>query len=342
MPALETAITNVYEPEISSQYFVEKTTEKSALIRSGIAAIDPDIEAAAAKGGRTIELPFFDDLPHDTDTSDRSKVVTDTDDEITPDGITTDYDVAVKMFRAQSWRTANVVKYVAGADPAKVFMDRYVNWWLREDQRLLLKILSGVFSDATIAAALSNDISGEVATTDAGRLISTDAILDTQFLLGDAYDLFTAIAVHSTVYKRMKKLDMIDTIPDSQQAGKVINKFGNLDVIVDDKMTATAGSTSGYKYSTYLFGRGAIAFSQIPLTGGDQNVVVWRDEKKGVGAGSTEVITRRNFIMHPRGIKYTGSLAGVTGPSDADLAADNWTQVYQTKNIRIARLITNG
>jgi hypothetical protein len=338
MSALETAITNVYEPEISSKYFVEQTTEKSALIQSGIAGIDPEIEAAAAKGGRTIELPFFDDLPNSDSVA--SSVVTDTDTEITPTGITTDYDVAVKIFRAKSWRAANIVKYVAGADPAQVFLNRYVNWWVREDQRMLLKILTGVFADATIATALSNDISGAVQTTDASKLISSDAIMDTQFLLGDAFNKFTAMIMHSTVYKRLKKLDLVEDVPDSQQVGTTIGKYGNLTVIVDDNMTNTAGST--YKYSTFLFGQGAIAFSQIPLTGGDQNVVVVRDEKKGTGAGSTEVITRRNFIMHPRGIKYTGSLSGVTGPSDADLATDNWTQVYQTKNIRIARLVTNG
>lgn len=342
MAALETAIANIYEPEISSKYFVEQTTEKSLLIQSGIAASTPEIEDAANKGGRTIDMPFFDDLPHDTGTADRSKVVTDTDDEIVPDGATTDYDVAVKLFRAQSWRTGNVVKYVAGADPAQVFIDRYVNWWLREDQRILLKILTGIFSDTAVAAALSNNIASETLSTNAANLISSDAVTDTKFLLGDAYEKFTAMVMHSTVYKRLEKLDLVQEIPDSLQVGKTIKKYGNLDVLVDDNMTITAGSTSGYKYSTYLFGQGAIAFTQIPLTGGDKNVVIWRDEKKGVGAGSTEVITRRNFIMHPRGIKYTGSLAGVTGPSDADLAADNWTQVYKTKNIRIARLVTNG
>lgn len=342
MAALETAIANIYEPEISSKYFVEQTNEKSKLIQSGIAVSTPEIESAANTGGRTVEMPFFDDLPHDNDADSRSKVVTDTDDEITPDGVTTDYDVAVKLFRAQSWRVGNIVKYAAGEDPAQVFLDRYVNWWLREHQRILLKTLYGVFSDATIKAALENDISIETATTNAANLISTDAILDTQFKLGDAFEKFTAMIMHSTVYQRLKKLNLVDEIPDSEQAGSIIRKFGALDVLIDDGMTVVAGGTSGYKYHTYLFGRGAVAFTQIPLTSGDQNVTLIRDEKKGVGAGSTELLTRSYFLMHPRGIKYGGSLSGVTGPSDSDLAADNWTQVYQTKNIRIARLVTNG
>jgi hypothetical protein len=78
------------------------------------------------------------------------------------------------------------------------------------------------------------------------------------------------------------------------------------------------------------------------LTGEDPAFEVHREPAQGTGMGSTTVYTRRGFIMHPRGIKYGGSLTVAGGPSDADLAADNWTQVYQTKNIRIARLITNG
>lgn len=341
MAALSTAIANVYEPEISSQYFLEANTDKNLLVQSGIAVATPEVIEAANKGGRTVEMPFWDDLAHDTGSTTRSSVATDTDDAITPSGLTTDYDIAVKHFRTKSWNVSPIVTYVAGSDPAKVVVDRAANWWVREEQRLLLKTLTGVFADATVAAALSNDISGEVATTDASKLISSDAIEDTRFKLGDAYDKFTAIIMHSVPFKRLRKLDLIDMQPDSTQ-NPTIPFYMGLRVLVDDNMTTVAGGTSGYKYYTYLFGQGAFARVDIPLASGDPNFEVYREPTKGTGAGSTSIITRKYFILHPRGIKYSGSLAGVVSPSDADLAADNWTQVYQTKNIRIARLITNG
>lgn len=339
MAALETAITNIYEPSVASAYLLEQTTEKSLLVQSGIAAADPTVSAAALQGGRNFEMPFWDDLAHDTGTTTRSKVATDDDTAITPVGVTTDYDIAHKHFRTQAWRAASVVKHIAGADPLQVFVDRYVDWWVREEQRLLLKSLYGCFQDATVKANLANDIAGEVTTTDAAKLIGSDAILDTRFKLGDAYEKLTAMIMHSVPYKRLVKLGLIDFVPTQDQSMSIPSYMG-IRVIVDDTMTTVAGSTSGYKYYTYLFGAGAIARVDLPLGVDDPAFEVYRNPTLGTGSGSVEVITRKYFVMHPRGIKFTATPS--VSPSDAELIADNWDQVYLTKNIRIALLITNG
>lgn len=344
MSALKTALADVYEPAIWSKYFLEATTDKSLLIQSGIAATSPEIEEAVNQGGRTVTMPFFDDLPHDPDTSTTlSSVGTDDDTDITPTGLTTGEDIAVKHFRTKGWSMSDLIYYATGEDPVKVVVDRYADWWKRDEQLTLMKSLYGAFSDATIGAALSNDISGEVATTDPARLISSDAITDTQFLLGDAFDKFTGIIMHSVPFKRLTKLDLVDNIPTSEQ-GKTIIKYGKLNILVDDTMTKVAGSTSGYKYHTFLFGQGAVARQEIPLLSRRPNVEKVDSPLAGTGAGKTDIITRRYFILHPRGIAYTGSLgaSGALSPTNAQLAADNWTQAFLTKNIRIARLITNG
>ena len=342
MAALSTAIADIFEPSIWSPAFIELTTTKSLLVQSGIANAPQDVVDAAMKGGRTVDMPFWDDLVNSDSVA--SSVATDTDTSITATGITSDYDIAVKHFRTKAWNVSPVVKYVAGEDPVQTALSRYANWWVREEQRLLLKTLSGVFADATVAAALGNDISDEVSTSDPAYLISSSAVEDTRFLLGDAYDKFTAIIMHSVPFKRLRNLGLIDFVPVDQQnpmAGQRPTYMG-LNVLVDDSMTKTAGSTSGYKYDTFLFGQGAFARVDVPLEGEDTNIEVYREPLKGTGWGSTNVITRRAFILHPRGIKYVGSLSGVVSPSDSDLSTDNWTQVYQTKNIRIARLRTNG
>lgn len=343
MSALATAITNLYDPQIWTKAFLEATVRKSLLIRSGIAAADPQVVEAANKAGRIVEMPFFADLTHDTDTADRSKIATDDDTAITPDGYTAATDVTYKHFRTQAWSAANIVSYVTGEDPVSVVVNRYAEWWASEEQRIALKILTGVFADATIATALSNDISGEVATTDPGNLISSAAIEDTRFLLGDAYNKFSGIIMHSVPFKRLRNLDLIEFVPVSAQDPMAGTKpmYMGMEILVDDTMTTVAGSTSGTKYYSFLFGRGAFARVDLPLVSGDPSIEVYRQPLKGTGAGQVDVITRRYFVLHPRGISYTGSVAGAC-PSDAELAADNWTKVYATKNIRLARLITNG
>jgi hypothetical protein len=341
MAALATAIANIYEPEIWAKYFLEMTTEKSLLVQSGIAGSTPEIDAAASQGGRICTMPFWDDLSHDTAATDRSKVATDDDTSITPHGLTTGEDIAVKHFRTQSFSVSPIVRYVAGDDPAQVVISRFAKWWQKEEQRLLLKTLTGVYADSAIATALSNDVAGETTTTDPAKLIGSSQIEDTRFLLGDAYDKFTAIIMHSVCFKRLRALDLIDDVVLSTQDPKVPTYMG-LRVLVDDGMTNVAGGTSGRKYHTFLFGAGAFARTDIALASGDPALEIYRQPLKGTGAGQLDVITRRYFLLHPRGVSYyDADMAGVS-PSDAELAADNWTLAFMAKNIRFARLITNG
>lgn len=337
MAELKTTLSNIYEPTIWNNSFLQMTTEKSALVESGIAVADPDVQAAADKAGRLVEMPFWNDLP-----ASDSSLATTSDDTIVATGLTQGEDKCYKLFRTKAWNASPLVEYAEGQDPAQIALARYANYWAREEQRIMLKILGGVFSDATIAAALQNDISKDTVTDDAATLISSTAVENTRFLLGDAFGKFKAIAMHSVPFKRLRNLDLIDFVPASAQnpMGEQIPYYMGMRVLVDDTMTKTA-VTGGYKYDTYLFGDGALARVNVAIPNGKNAIAVVDEELKGTGAGSTTVLTRRYFILHPRGIAFNATPAGFS-PSDAELAADNWTKVYDTKNIRIARLRTNG
>lgn len=66
-------------------------------------------------------------------------------------------------------------------------------------------------------------------------------------------------------------------------------------------------------------------------------------EREALKNGGEEyLVTRRHFVLHPRGVKWD-PVSGVPAkdtPSNAELAAKaNWTRVYESKNIRIVRLV---
>lgn len=350
-------LADIYEPEPSSRYFVELNTSKNRLVQSGIMAASSELaDIVLGQGGKVVDMPFWDDLPHDTGATDRSKVVTDDTTEITPAKMTTDNDIAVKMFRAQSFEASSVVKHVAGDDPVGRMIERYANWWIREEQRLLLKILTGLFaSGGALATTHSNDVSIEDGNNaSSANLISPANLNDTRFLLGDSFDLLTGMIIHSAVFKTMDNLGMInfetgptfiDIVTGSE---KRMPTYGDVVILIDDGMTTESGGTSGTKYSSYLFGSGAIARVKIPVSqfqqGAAQNEVVLKvEESEGTGAGTAELISRWYGVLHPRGVKFQGSLSGVTGPSDTLLStAGSWSKVFLDKNIRIARLVTNG
>jgi hypothetical protein len=139
--------------------------------------------------------------------------------------------------------------------------------------------------------------------------------------------------MHSDTYNYLKKTDNISFEKESMGATE-ITTYRGLRVIVDDKLPKVAGSTSGYKYTTYLFGNGAFALGQ-------GNAPTPTETDRDSLAGEDILITRNHFIMHPRGIAYTGVSVG-SSPTNAELAvATAWGRVYERKNVRIAAIIHN-
>jgi hypothetical protein len=293
-----TEIVDIIEPEIMGQYIVEKSTALDEFIQSGIAASSPEIDKAANSAGRYVELPFWDDL------SGESQVATDDETEVTTVDLSTDYDACYKDLRTNAWKHSNTIKYVAGSDPAMVVAERVAKWIVTERQRLLLSKLSGAF-DAASMAVLVNDISSEDGdnATD-NNLIDAGAILDTMHLLGDHWNSFTGIAIHSVPFKRLQNMNMIDFEPDSDQKIQIPFYLGRR-VFVDDNMTSESGDTSGTQYTTIVFGPGAIAYAQCPLSEPVYEIV--RDPKEGTGSGQVTGIVRMHHILHPRGVRYAST-----------------------------------
>lgn len=306
-------------PSEFNAYVAVDTTEKSALFQSGIitdltSVIDAQIE------GKTVNMPFFNDL----DTTDAEVVLDDTAD-LTVGKMTTGQDVAVKLLRGKAFGTTDLAADLSGADPIDAIANRFADWWNVRMQTALLSTLAGAMGSAGMAANV-NDISGGSA---GAQYFDADAFIDSAFLLGDEQAGLTGVAVHSLTLKAMIKADLIDFVPDSQ--GKLtIPTYLGKSVLVDDSMPVS-GSGATRIFTTYLFGQGAIGFGErspkVP-------VEVERQALKGMG--QEYIVNRRQWVMHPRGVKWLGGTqAGVT-PTNAELATTtNWSRVYDQKIIRI-------
>jgi hypothetical protein len=330
MPTGATIISDIIIPEIWVPYIIEKTAELSSLIRSGIVVRDPVLDALATRGGKLINMPFFQDI------SGADEVLAD-DTSLTPGKIGTAQDIAALLQRGRAFGSNDLAGALAGADPLEAISSLIAEYWNRREQATLLAILVGVFLDnVNDSSDLINDIAiedGVNATED--NLIGSDAVINTRLLLGDAMNKLTAIMLHSVCYGRLQKLNLIDFTPTNVQNIGFGTYLGHT-LIVDDGCPATAGGTSGYKYTSYFFGQGAIGRGE-----GMPKVPVETDRDSLLG--EDYLIHRRHFILHPRGIQFaSGNVAGTT-PTNTELAlAANWDRVYEKKNIRIAKLVTNG
>lgn len=343
-----TRVSDVIVPEVFTPYMQNLTEEKSRLIQSGLLTRSPELDLLLAGGGITFQVPSFKDLDNDADriSSDTSVPFADADASL-PSGVArppnplkigTLKEIAVRLNRNNSWSSTDLAAILAGVDPMNAIASRVSAYWTRRLQAAFIATWNGVIADnaANDSGDYINDISG-ASFTDGVTNFSAEAFLDACQTMGDSQEDIVAVAVHSVVYNRMQKNNLIDFIPDAR--GEVnIPYFLGREVIVDDGLPRT-----GSVYDTWLFGAGA---TQMGV--GTPPVATEVDRKPGGGNGGGQDVlySRIMWSIHPTGHAWIGT-AGDGGPantgtgaSDLDEAA-SWNRVYpERKQIKFARLVT--
>ena len=332
----KTQVSDVIVPEIFVPYVIERTAQKSRLIQSGIIVNDPEFDELANEGGRTVNMPFWQDLAGD------DEVIAD-DAPSVPAKIGAIKDVAARTLRVKSWKYNDLSRHLSGSDPASAIGELVASFKARRMQSQLLSTLTGIFGSATMSGLiLDRHITSGGGTPTSDNILDGASFLDAKQLLGDNKDTLTGIMMHSAVENLLLKLDLIDYIPDSE--GKsMLKTFQGLEVIVDDNIT-TETVDSKTVYSSFLFGNGAFAQGNTrdssPIDGG---FGTWEVEFAREALDHDSIMMHRwGSILHPRGIKWTDNTVAGATPSNAELAtAANWSRVYELKNVRIIRIRTN-
>lgn len=341
--ANSTNLSNVIIPEVYSSYQAVNSPEKSAFFRSGVVTRNAALDAWANQGGSLLTIPYWGDLS----ATDEPNLSDDSASNATPKKITASAMQVGKAFLNQGWSAMDLVGELAGSNPMRRIRDRVDAYWTRQWQRRLIASVLGVMADNK--ANDSGDMIYDIAIEDganaaAANVFSRTAFTGSVFTLGDAFESLAAIAVHSMVYKRMVDNDEIITVYDSNGTLVKQTYFGK-EIIVDDMMPVVAGATSGYKYTSALFGRGLFGYGE-----GSPNlpVEVDRTAAAGNGAGQETLWTRNTWLLHPRGFSWadkgsgTVSIAGQSATLAELKLAANWNRAWDRKLVPLAFIVTNG
>ena len=346
-----TQVSDIVVPRIFTPYIQQLTEEKARLVQSGIMTRNPLLDGLLAGGGKTFDVPSFRDLDNDAEnvsgdaaadiqvaSFENGTPLDANRQDAVPKKIQTATEVAVRLIRNQSWSSADLAADLAGTDPLSAIAGRVSYYWTRRLQAAFVSTMNGVIADNTAnnAGDYTHSVAG--AAYNAGVTdFSAEAFLDATLTMGDSMEDLVAVMVHSVVYNRMQKNNLIDFIPDAR--GEVnIPTFLGREVIVDDGMPR-----SGNVYDTWIFGRGAIAYGV-----GSPKVAteVHRMPLAGNGGGEEVLTNRVMWTIHPTGHAYVGSGSPNGGPANttgtAPLnAAASWDRVYsERKQIKFARLVT--
>jgi hypothetical protein len=337
-------LSDIFVPDVFNPYVSVNTTEKSALYQTGVISPNADMQGKLGGGGRIFQTPFWKDLDND-----EAVIVTDDpEDEIVPKKLTTAKHQFVRQIRAQSWSTADLVKYLAGADPMLRIGERVSAYWGRQIDRTGIATIKGIIADnvANDSGDMVNDVTGDSGTvTDGGVTanayqIHASAVIDACYTMGDNAEGLKMMIMHSVPYSRLLKQDLISFVPNSE--GKlVIPTYLGKQVMVSDMCPADDQGGGNIFYTTYLCGAGVLGWAESPV---DVPSEVERKPSKGNGMGIEILHNRMQYALHPGGFSWLDASCADDFPTNTELAlAANWNRVFpERKQIQLAVLKTKN
>lgn len=317
---------------------IQKTTIGSVLRQSGVAVDDPEIARFANAPGDILQMPFWNDISGNSNVSSDDPAQN-----ATPNKITQGQDLARKLRRNNGWQSANLVASVLTEDPLDVIAQLVADYWIREEQTILVQILNGVFAAPTMAGNILSVAteSGQTAGVNLDPEVSSNA----HALLGVQGAELRAVLMHSRIFWNLRAAGYITFGRDPEGREDLSMAFWDgKRVLISDEVPRVAGATNGFKYTSYFFANGAVGYAEATGEGGPKKPVELESAaSSGNGEGIETVWHRRHWVMHPRGVKFTGASVAGASPTNAELAtAGNWERVYDPKNVRIVAVVTNG
>lgn len=318
-------IRDLYVPEVFNKYFIEENVKVNNLIKSGIVQPDASLNVLAERGGKAINLPFFKTLDGEDETLGLDK-------ELNPATVSAGMDSCSLLMRGKAWKIADLEASLSGEDVMGAVTQQVGEYWAGREQSILLNILDGVFkstsmedniyvakSDVAVATTKGAKTSHEQVGTITGR-----EFIKAKNKMGDNSKKLTAVIMHSDTFAELEAQNLISYIPNSEGVVE-FPTYMNKKVLVDDDCPVDEHGV----YTTYLFGAGAIARGEgkpeVPSE-------IGRNHRSGVD----ELVTRKHFILHPRGVKFKADSVVGEAPTNEELKnGANWERVYSPKNIRI-------
>lgn len=322
-------ISDVIVPSEFTDYVVQNTMERTALVQAGILARNAMIDSQLQAGADSFSVPFWNDLAdNEADIASDDPAVN-----ATPDNITTGKQVVRKVFLHKGWSAMNLASELAGADALARIQGRASAYWERQMKRRLIATLNGVLAQnvASDSGDMLLDITGE--TGDAAKF-SAAAVIDAAGTLGDQLEDLTGIAMHGDVYRAALKADLIDFVKPSE-GGMALPTFRGLAVVQDDSMPYD--DVTG-DYTTAIFGNGCFGYG-MSAPRFAEGTEIENLPSAGNGAGQQILHSRLNLAIHPAGFRWNEASVAAESPTIAELeVAGNYTRVVERKAVNLAFL----
>ena len=329
-----------FDPDVFTDYIQEADPVHTSIINSGVLRVSPEISAVLTDKNNVFTVPNYSPLSGEAKNYDGAT-------DNTPVEVSAKKQTGMAFRRMAAWKDQDFTRELTGADPLGDVARKVAYYQQKNNQKDLLSIIDGVLSVDAMSSHVKDITaskgSSSTATPTAENRLSADTFLDAaQEALGDNFDDLTMVAMHSRVYTNLLKLQLVNNIattPDAYsrgvQFGLLLNKYL---VMVDDSLT-TGTKDGAATYTTYLLGEGSIATARNVRID-RPNYVNYDPESKG---GVNKLYTKWGMAMHPLGMSLDVSKIAKNSPTRVELGTKaNWTKVWDAKNIKLAKIVSNG
>lgn len=305
----ETNLANMIVPEVFGNYVANLSLKTNRFVQSGILTPDPTLGARLTEPGTAITVPFINDLPDED-----PDVWTDTTD-IQVSNLTSGKQMAQKFYQAKSFGLTDQSALISGAPIQNIIGSRFANYWIRQDAKLLLNVLTGVFGVSKIQDSKIYDATAKMPTE---ANFNAKGFIGAKALMGDlSENTLTAIAVNSATYAQMQANGLIDTIQE-QNAATPFGTYNSMTIVVDDDIPVDLSDKSKPTTTSYIFGTGAIGYSQ--------NLYSTATERHElINGGETDIVQKRIATIHVIGTSIKNPIQNASYKDFAKSA--NWEVV---------------
>ena len=158
----KTLVSDVIVPDIFEGYVIERTAELPSFAQAGIIATDADFNARAGGGGRTVNMPFWQDISG-------ARQVLDDSTSLTVNKIAALADAAAIHNDGNAWSVNVLAKWLSGDDPMGAIASLVAEYWARIDEDMLVSSIKGLLASLDAEAGDPNIIKFASDTIDAQK-----------------------------------------------------------------------------------------------------------------------------------------------------------------------------
>lgn len=330
-----------FDPQVFSDMMQEGNYFKNEILASGVIVEDSSIMDLIGEKGNVASIAFY--APLNVFDQDMEPLNNDGETNNVPVTVSGKKQTCMLIQRMKAFKAKDFTKELTGADPMGNVRTKIEEYYQQVWERELMNIAEAVLGVTDLSSHVT-DLSITSGTISDKNKINEGTMIDAcTEALGDMASRLGLVIMHSKIYARYQKMDMVDfkkyTVGGVLEDAIELPTINGKVVLVTDYYTVD-NSKSGFPvYKTFIFGEGAF------LTCEKKNYEnqYASDFDPETSAGIEKLYTKQGRVIHPNGLSLAVDNIEKESPTFAELGNKaNYSLKFNHKNVFMGLIKSNG